>query len=403
MMRRTLFHSLFLLLFACSTTGNGADQSIGSVDKKGIPAAANDPQNEPRTVAIGDVHGDYDQFVRLLRGVGLVDKRGKWSGGDSRLVQLGDIPDRGPDSRKAMDLLMKLEKEAKKAGGKVIALIGNHESMMLTDDLRYVHPGEYEAFKDRDSRKRRDAYYRSVVAHLKKTLPEEEMPVFDKAYRAEWNKKYPLGYVEHRLAWAPTGKYGKWVLSHPVAAKLANTIFVHGGFSAEYAGMPLSDLNTRVRTELIENDLTAENAIIDDANGPLWHRSWTTLAETPENEAALDAVLAQLGVERMVVAHTPLVPIVLPRFGGKLVMVDVGMSAAYGRGYGALELVGSEAFAIFEGGRLPLPNQSGIDAVLAYLDEAEKIIGPQAKIENYRVHLTTPPAVEQPAAEAVNQ
>ena len=59
------------------------------------------------------------------------------------LVQIGDVADRGPDSLKIIRQLMKLQREAAGRGGQVIALVGNHEAMNMTGDLRYVHPGEY--------------------------------------------------------------------------------------------------------------------------------------------------------------------------------------------------------------------------------------------------------------------
>ncbi len=378
------------LLFACSATG------------KTLPAA-NDEAKQPKLIAIGDVHGDYDQFVKLLQSIGLVDKRNKWIAGDTRVVQLGDIPDRGPHTRKIMDLLMKLEKGASKAGGSMTVLIGNHESMNMTNDLRYVHAGEYAAFKGRKSKARIDDFYRRTVAYLKQTLPEEEMPVFDKAHREQWDKQFPLGYVEHRMAWAPTGKYGKWVLSHPAVAILADTLFVHGGISEKYANMSVSEMNTRIRTEMARVDDVKPTDLIEDELGPLWYRGWATMPETPENQAAFEAVLSALGVSRMVVAHTPLLPIVLPRFAGKLVIVDVGLSAAYGNGFGALELSGGKAYAILDGGRVELPDVTGIDALLSYLDAAEEIIGKQPKITNYREFLLNPPPVQQDAQQAVPQ
>ena len=98
-----------------------------------------------RVVAVGDVHGDYGGFVEVLRSAGVIDQKLRWTGGKTHLVQTGDVPDRGADSRKAMDLLMNLEKQAAKAGGQVHALIGNHEAMNLYGDLRYTVPGEFAA------------------------------------------------------------------------------------------------------------------------------------------------------------------------------------------------------------------------------------------------------------------
>src|SRR6516164_1822250 len=62
-----------------------------------------------RIVAVGDVHGAYDRFVAILRSAEIIDERLQWTAGKTHLVQLGDVVDRGPDSRKALDLLRRLE------------------------------------------------------------------------------------------------------------------------------------------------------------------------------------------------------------------------------------------------------------------------------------------------------
>ena len=99
-----------------------------------------------RVVAIGDLHGDYGQYIEVMKSAGLINKSGKWIGGETHLVQTGDVTDRGADSRKIIDHLVKLSKQAKKKGGYVHLLIGNHETMNVIGDLRYVSPGEYAAF-----------------------------------------------------------------------------------------------------------------------------------------------------------------------------------------------------------------------------------------------------------------
>src|SRR5712692_6201985 len=65
-----------------------------------------------RIVAVGDVHGAYEPLVEILRAAGILDRRLRWAGGRAHLVQTGDILDRGPDSRKALDLLRRLEDDA---------------------------------------------------------------------------------------------------------------------------------------------------------------------------------------------------------------------------------------------------------------------------------------------------
>ena len=115
------------------------------VQPRSLPLQGAEPACEfdriERVVAVGDVHGAYDAFVGILRTAGLIDERQRWVGSKAHLVQTGDVVDRGPDSRKALDLLEKLQGDARKAGGAVHPLIGNHEAMRLLGDMRYVSPG----------------------------------------------------------------------------------------------------------------------------------------------------------------------------------------------------------------------------------------------------------------------
>jgi len=73
----------------------------------GSPKAVENPPGS--VVAIGDVHGDFDDFVAILQKSGLIDAQHHWIGGKTTLVQVGDLLDRGPKPRDVMDLLMALE------------------------------------------------------------------------------------------------------------------------------------------------------------------------------------------------------------------------------------------------------------------------------------------------------
>jgi hypothetical protein len=81
---------------------------------------------------VGDVHGDYDKLVRLLKDARLVDDALHWSGSRSTLIFMGDFFDRGPDGVSVVDLVMRLQTEARKTGGQVAALLGNHEPLILS-------------------------------------------------------------------------------------------------------------------------------------------------------------------------------------------------------------------------------------------------------------------------------
>ncbi|MCK5326784.1 MAG: metallophosphoesterase, partial [Woeseiaceae bacterium] len=109
-----------------------------------------------RIVAVSDIHGAYDALVATLQEAEVIDKRLAWSGGKTHLVITGDVLDRGPDSRRVMDLMIRLEHEAPLAGGRVHQLLGNHEVMNLIGDLRYVADEEYAAFLDFESVEERE-------------------------------------------------------------------------------------------------------------------------------------------------------------------------------------------------------------------------------------------------------
>ena len=181
----------------------------------GLAATIQDDwQGVERIVAIGDIHGDYDNYMAVLKNAGVVNRRGRWAAGKTHVVQVGDIPDRGPDTLKIIEHLQKLEKQAEKAGGRLHLLIGNHEHMNITGDLRYVHPGEYEAFETRNSKQLRNNYYAYVVNTLEQQREAlsasggdpSNLPVADDDFKRDWYAEHPLGFVEHRLAWQQGGE-----------------------------------------------------------------------------------------------------------------------------------------------------------------------------------------------------
>lgn len=314
-----------------------------------------------RVVAVGDVHGDYTQFITVLRDAGLVDARARWTGGRAHLVQTGDRLDRGPDSRKVMDLLIRLEKEARKAGGAVHCLLGNHEAMNMLGDLRYVIPEEFAAFETPDSKRVREAHF----AQIEEARRLAKQPPLTPEERQEWERARPLGYVEHRLAFLPDGPYGSWLAKQNAVIRIGDTLFLHAGLAPKYADFSLRDLNDRIRAELSEADpLTA--VVSNDQEGPLWFRG---LAQgDPALADHLGALLLRHGCRRMVVGHTPTEGLIFPRYGGRLVQIDVGLSRAYGGPPAALVLEPGRALALHRGRLVPLPDAEG-EPLLRYVRE----------------------------------
>ena len=333
----------------------------------------------PRLVAVGDVHGDHDQFVAVLRDAGLVDQRLRWTGGRSHLVQTGDRLDRGADSRKVMDLLMRLEKEAAKAGGRVHALLGNHEAMNVLGDLRDVSPGEFAAFADGGSARRRDALWE----RLREQRRKRGEPAPSEAERSEFDAQHPLGWVEHRQAFAAKGRYGAWLGRQNAVIRIGDTLFLHGGLSPKYADFSPGDLNEKIRSELREAD-PATAIVSQDPEGPLWYRG---LARDDSLSAHVDAVLRRRGARRLVIGHTVTEGLVMPRYGGRVVAIDVGLSRFYGGPPAALLIEEGRPFALHRGQRLPLPEAEGepllqyVRAVAALEPDPSRLAGLLARLE----------------------
>jgi hypothetical protein len=80
---------------------------------------------------VGDVHGCLDKTILLLRKAGLMSEALTWTGGKASLWFIGDFADRGPHGLASIDLAMWLQREAAAAGGKVDALLGNHDLLLV--------------------------------------------------------------------------------------------------------------------------------------------------------------------------------------------------------------------------------------------------------------------------------
>src|SRR6478736_8431583 len=202
----------------------------------GSPATAQQPQ---RIIAVGDLHGDFQAWTTIAQAAGITDTRGHWMGGKTTLVQLGDVTDRGPESLKIIRNLQQLQNEAPKKGGRVVVVLGNHEAMNLLGDNRYTSAGEYAAFVDSGSAARRDRVYDGSRVKLEAFYKSQDANITPDQVHAKWMAEHPLGWVEHKLAWSPSGDLGKWATANPAIVKIDGTLFAHGGISAEYARQPL--------------------------------------------------------------------------------------------------------------------------------------------------------------------
>src|SRR5467141_3765296 len=354
---------------------------------------------EPRelVVAIADVHGDFDDFVAILRRTGLTDKQNHWTAGKTTFVQTGDLLDRGPKPREVMDLMMALEKEAGQAGGRVVSLLGNHEMMNMMGDLRYVTPVNYASFADSNSEKRQKSAYDEYVKWRNKhaaLIAELSQPM--ELTEAEWMARHPLGFVEQREAFSPNGSYGKWLREHSAVAKIGEVIFLHGGIHPNLAHLKLDTINSHIRDEIkafdsakqglvdqkvilpfftlqeitaaVQAELTAERKSLVPSDqqrqarlvgflgygdwlsvrvdGPLWFRGYDQWSEE-EGAAQIGKVLESYNAKRIVVGHTVQKGgRMRNRFGNRVFLIDTGMLSSYypGGSPSALEIQGDAKF-----------------------------------------------------------
>ena len=146
------------------------------------------PQN--RLLAIGDLHADLEATKEVLILAGIINNNHTWIAKNTILVQTGDLTDRGPDGDGTLKFIQQLELDAPKHNSKLITLIGNHESMNLMGDWRYVSQEDVKDFG---------------------------------------------GLEKRKAAFSKEGIWREWFLTHDTVKKVGNTVFVHGGISEKYA------------------------------------------------------------------------------------------------------------------------------------------------------------------------
>jgi Calcineurin-like phosphoesterase len=375
------------------------------------------PDASDAVLAIGDVHGDFDDFVALLQHTGLIDKQNHWAGGKVTFVQTGDLIDRGPKPREVMDLIMALETEAPNSGGRVVSLLGNHEMMNLMGDLRYVTPENYATFGDSNSEQRQKAAYQQYVT-WRSGHPQllAELPQPMEITEAEWMARHPLGFVEHADAFSPSGTYGKWVRGHAALAEINDTVFLHGGIDPSLAHLKLDTINSHIRDEIkafdeakqylldknvilpfftlqemtavVQAEITAERKgqvptdppgqarliqflgygewLSVRVDGPLWFRGYDKWTDE-EGMAQIGKVLEAYDAAHIAVGHTVQKSgRIRPRFGNKVFLIDTGMLSSY-----------------YPGGRASALEICGDTKLTAeYMDQQTVLVGPGAGAPN---------------------
>jgi len=240
--------------------------------------------------AVSDIEGQYDDFVSLLQVAGVIDDELRWSWGDGHLVLNGDIFDRGDYVTECLWLLYRLEQEARRVGGRVHVMLGNHESMILRRDIRYVH----------------EKYTGGIVRAAR------------------------INYTD---LFGPDMELGRWLRTKHTAIRLNDVLFVHGGMPPRLAanGVSLDEINQLARETIdyrsyeIAFDEELRKYYGETDEGPFWYRGYHRTQPGLYPQATLaqvDSILETYSSRAVVVGHTGVMEIT-SLYGGKVFGIDV--------------------------------------------------------------------------------
>lgn len=253
---------------------------------------------------IGDIHGDFNAFILVLKKMNLINNDYHWIGGDSHIVQVGDILDRkirdceysDEDSEfKIISLILKLQLESFTAGGGFHPIIGNHELMNILGMFDYVSKMGMDHFGGIDGRFN---YFRIGNDFCK--------------YLA--------------CAWNPIIKIGDF-------------LFCHGGLTLNIANKySIQQINYIMRDTLYGNiNHLGESYFSElflEPSSILWNRTFSTnISQNKEayEEHVLNKILNRYNVKYLVIGHTPQSEGIKLRFNKKVICVDTAMSEAFGK------------------------------------------------------------------------
>ncbi len=238
-----------------------------------------------KVAAASDIHGQFELFLQLLKNNHIVDQNGKWSFGNGHFVITGDVFDRGPHVTEALWFIYDLQQQAKQHGGQVHMLLGNHEVMVLNGDLRYLNP-KYIETSDQINR--------------------------------PYNELFAVGSV-----------LGDWLRSLPVAVKVNDILFAHGGFHPDLVSKNLSlqQINKTFKAQLVVNELVDNGrdelgTYLHKSNGIIWYRGY--FREPRASEQEIDQLLRHFEVDHIVVGHTTFKHIE-SHYAGKVIAIDASM------------------------------------------------------------------------------
>ena len=297
-----------------------------------------------KVVAVGDLHGDFKALKKILKASGLIDLEGNWIGGEAHLVLDGDLIAGKKKSKELIDFVMSLEAQAELSGGRVHALLGNHDILIASGDYSHMTGAERAAFVpgakfEGDSE--------TDASRAKAFERQLELPLESEDVRG-MKEVMALNDV-----FLEKGPVSKWMAKRPMAVVINKKLYVHAGFEAEALNYKLREINELAHAwikffqgrgerppETTEWIVGLRNGAFKGEIGPAFSRVYKInrlQAElenmrregTPSKELVAK-ILAHFGAEQMVLGHmpTPTGEILLshPYYGTMVALLDTRIS-----------------------------------------------------------------------------
>ncbi|XP_031476609.1 shewanella-like protein phosphatase 2 [Nymphaea colorata] len=290
------------------------------------PSAPRTTYPQPgRLVAVGDIHGDLQKAKQSLRIAKIIDENDRWIGGNTMVVQVGDILDRGGEELKILYFLEKLKQEASKSGGDLIVMNGNHEIMNMSRDFRYVTKAGFKEFENW-------ADWFNVGVHIKKlcNVLDDKFDAFrgiptnlNRESRARIAALRPGGPISTRF-----------LASNPTILVVGDSVFVHSGVLPGHVEYGLERINKEVGEWIrgTQGD-SKPPSCVRGRDSVVWLRRYSTKSVGDGDCSVLQHALETIpNAKRMIVGHTIQESGINGACQNRVIRIDVGMSKGCGNG-----------------------------------------------------------------------
>lgn len=238
-----------------------------------------------KVAVLSDLEGNLAFFDGSLAKLGVMDENGNWTYGDGHLVIVGDAVDRGREVFGVLWRLYSLSIQAKRHGGGVHLVQGNHEQYVLHANPKSV---DYQ----------------------------------------HWYAVDQMGGM--KKAFAADTVIGRWLREQPVLIRMGKVLFLHGGIGKQVteSGMSIEQLNAAMRSYWRGEKLgKPELEAVLGMEGVTQYRGYLDdegrRALLPEVTAGLE----RFGAITAVVGHT-LVDKVQTLYDGRVFAIDVNTNEA---------------------------------------------------------------------------